>query len=685
MEVQFFTLDSPFHKYYNKVKLGIKPDEWKKFSTLSSPEDRIQFCLNLPGIHDVKVTAHKSIKDLEKAMEYKAKGNEAFKAKEFQEAFHLYTKSLQYYPMDESTPLAPINRDYSIILANRSAALEHSNLYASACKDISKSLQFGYPKELCYKIYKRLGHCELRMKQYNKAKEACETCLKFIGKSDIKKEKERDAYRAKVRKQMTVFNVSKTLYNLELNDPHPSTLAGSEDILLRGLSPKLKMEMDGEKQSLLVEEEVNPEDVLMSLDPYAAVVNVSGGRAGGKICPHSISKMFHQVPCSFGSEVLFGSEEARTEANDTYHKYEWSIVKNLDEQGLLEKTRLALRMITKIDPANISKVAACFDTKIKPSEEIATAVKALGLPVNNATKDEAFLASVLAIFLTRNLRVSGYVKEKSSSPDKLSRQEMEICQALYRGLLVANHHAQGIEILSVPKEKKGVIANKAFGVTDNCAFGIYPELMEFNAAGEGEECQVLTWFLDAKMLRSSFRNIAKGEKVCFVKKTLPDASPKKKLEDDMIIFRCGNEICKCSFPLKENTKTKLVNCPLEDCGLQTNIWERLKLIQRLKRDCAAAKEKFENSEVELARDILKDTLEEWDRIIVRPYKDVTELEEMYKKSLICIFGDKARELVEGNEMGRIVIKKPDIYKPTEAEDEEGNKLTSKTFKISGVK
>ena len=85
MEVQFFTLDSPFHKYYNKVKLGIKPDQWKKFSTLSSPEDRIQFCLNLPGIHDVKVTAHKSIKNLEKAMEYKVRFD---KTKDYQKVLN---------------------------------------------------------------------------------------------------------------------------------------------------------------------------------------------------------------------------------------------------------------------------------------------------------------------------------------------------------------------------------------------------------------------------------------------------------------------------------------------------------------------------------------------------------------------------------------------------------------------
>jgi hypothetical protein len=31
------------------------------------------------------------------------------------------------------------------------------------------------------------------------------------------------------------------------------------------------------------------------------------------------------------------------------------------------------------------------------------------------------------------------------------------------------------------------------------------------------------------------------------------------------------------------------SCPVEDCGIKTNIWDRLRLIQRLKKDFAAAK------------------------------------------------------------------------------------------------
>merc|ERR1739842_263948 len=106
----------------------------------------------------------------------------------------------------------------------------------------------------------------------------------------------------------------------------------------------------------------------------------------------------------------------------------------------------------------------------------------------------------------------------------------------------------------------------------------------------------------------------------------PEGAPREAPANDMITFRCANEICPNYFPLKENTKEKIISCPLDDCGIKTNIWERLKLIQRLKKDFAAAKVEFEKSDVSLCKDILKPTIDEWDRIIVRPYKEVEQLQ-----------------------------------------------------------
>ena len=47
----------------------------------------------------------------------------------------------------------------------------------------------------------------------------------------------------------------------------------------------------------------------------------------------------------------------------------------------------------------------------------------------------------------------------------------------------------------------------------------------------------------------------------------------------MITFRCSKESCEVGFPLKENTKEKVIVCPIKECGKETNVWLKLKRIQ----------------------------------------------------------------------------------------------------------
>jgi len=665
-----------FDLYYKKIKKSVSGDKLKQFGVISSSEERAKFLLGLPEIHAIKVEAAASIRNLEKALEFKEKGNDFFRKHQYGEAFKNYTMAIQHCPYNEENPEDPVNRDYSIMLANRSAAMDGAGLYDACIKDIDRSLMFGYPRELWYKIYKRKGHAAIKMKQYLIAKEALEIALKNVGRSDIKKEKDRDNYRMRIRKQMTVFNVTKTLYNCEKVERTPSCLANGEESD-RGMSKKLKIVEDGGKKALVAEDNIETEDVLVSVDPYAAVVNVAGGRAGGKICPYNLDKMFNPIPCPFGSEETFGSLEARDEASKGFHKYEWSILKGLDEAKILEQTKLALRMVTQIEPNNVSKITALIGKNVKPEESLSMAAKTFNLNVSHATDEEKLVSSLLGLYLLRNLVVSGYVQLPSKDNTKLSPDEADVFQLLERAVLVALYHTKPIELLDVPKYKSDFIDGKI--KEDICGFGIYPDLYEIESAGSGPEKHVISWFIDKKMLISSFRRLEKGQAVCLVENA-PTGAQQKPAANDMITFRCANELCTCSFPLKENTKEKIITCPLDDCGIKTNIWERLKLIQRLKKDFAAAKVEFEKSDVTLCKDILKPTIDEWDRIIVRPYKEVEQLQSLYVKSLLCEKGDNERLCIEGNQFGHLVTKKHKINVMPEDEDPE-NKITTKTFNI----
>jgi len=668
-----FTEGGELSQHYANIRKTVTGDKLKQFGGLTQTQEQAEYVMGLGGKEGPRVEAATSVRDIEKAREFKEKGNDFYRQNNYQEAVKNYTMAIQYCPVDEANPADPKNKDYSIFFANRSAAFDGAGLYEACIHDIDRALLFGYPRELWYKIYKRKGHAAIKMKQYLVAKEALETALKNVGRSDIKKEKDRDAYRTRIRKQMTVFNVTKTLYNCEFADRAPSTLSGGQ-IEDRGMSNKLKLQEDGGKQGLMAAENVEPEDNLVSLDPYVAVVNVSGGRAGGKICPHSLEKMFHPIPCSFGSLQTFGSFAARDEASSGYHKYEWSVLSTLERVGLMERARLALRMVTQLQPNQVNQVvSALSSSNTTVSPELQSAVATFRLPVNAATEEDKLVSTVLGLFLLQCLQVTGFLPKSND----LDKDQLALLTLIQRAVLVSLHHTKEITLFDIPKEKKDFLDETV--KTDACGFGIYPDLYEIEQAAVGEESQVIRWFLDKKLVMTAFRVVEKGSRMCLVEKQGKDCGPKTQ-GNDLITFRCANELCTVSFPLKENTKEKIISCPLDDCGIKTNIWERLKLIQKLKKDFAAAKTEFVKGDVSLAKDIIKPTIDEWDRIIVRPYKEVDQLQALLVKCLQCEVADQERKVVEGNQFGMLVSTKHKVnLYPKEDPESEG--MTSKMVQI----
>ena len=62
----------------------------------------------------------------------------------------MYTKALMYCPFNENDVTK--NKDFAIILANRSAALEAGNCNEGVIKDIDLAIKYGYPRELYFKV-----------------------------------------------------------------------------------------------------------------------------------------------------------------------------------------------------------------------------------------------------------------------------------------------------------------------------------------------------------------------------------------------------------------------------------------------------------------------------------------------------------------------------------------------------
>ena len=68
---------------------------------------------------------------------------------------------------------------------------------------------------------------------------------------------------------------------------------------------------------------------------------------------------------------------------------------------------------------------------------------------------------------------------------------------------------------------------------------------------------MFSWNLDAKLVMTSFRRLEAGQPVCLVEQR-PEGATREAPANDMITFRCANEICPNYFPLKVRIKLNLL-------------------------------------------------------------------------------------------------------------------------------
>ena len=114
----------------------------------------------------------------------------------------------------------------------------------------------------------------------------------------------------------------------------------------------------------------------------------------------------------------------------------------------------------------------------------------------------------------------------------------------------------------------------------------------------------------------------------------------------MVTFRCSNlESCSAGFPLSENTKEKLIHCPMADCGAETNVWLKLKKIHELKA-LHTQMRKTAFSKTDDAVRTLKVLMVEWEKILFRPYEDVSRLDRDLRVVLMLQHADADKEWMQ---------------------------------------
>ena len=89
----------------------------------------------------------------------------------------------------------------------------------------------------------------------------------------------------------------------------------------------------------------------------------------------------------------------------------WPILANLAQANLLEPARLALRMVTQLEPHLVSQMVELLGADPSNAEEsLQAAVKTFNLDISMAKDEDKLVGALLGLYLMRNLTSSGYIR-----------------------------------------------------------------------------------------------------------------------------------------------------------------------------------------------------------------------------------------------------------------------------------
>lgn len=104
-------------------------------------------------------------------------------------------------------------------MANRSATLYYLNRHRYALEDIKEASQFGYPKELFYKLEERRAKCLLALEKHDDAIKAFRGALKALDDAKLTMER-KQKFEMDIRIMLDVMNKGKQLNeNVQRKNP----------------------------------------------------------------------------------------------------------------------------------------------------------------------------------------------------------------------------------------------------------------------------------------------------------------------------------------------------------------------------------------------------------------------------------------------------------------------------------
>ncbi|CAK1553964.1 unnamed protein product [Leptosia nina] len=339
------SLPSDCAKQWEVLLLLLLSEEKKIDRTTDTEIDTMNYFYNSEGVkkillqwlHQMHVSYARKTSESDTALKcndvsflWRQRGNDKYHANLIEESYHCYSKSVIYAKQNGT--------EYSLALANRSAALLRLKKFKECLSDIELSISSGYKREMLHKLLLRRADCYIELNQSVNA----QTCILEASKH---------AASLKLStSQMAEFERHVRLLEKKLHTAPPD-VEDFEVVLPechKGLNPDFTSasnaielrNIDTVGRHVVTREALRRGDVLFSEKPYAWVTLPSEE----PICDMCCEPDINPIPCSECSRSVYCSVECRSQAYAMFHKWECAGAQS-DLFSTIGIAHLALRVL----------------------------------------------------------------------------------------------------------------------------------------------------------------------------------------------------------------------------------------------------------------------------------------------------------------------------------------------------
>lgn len=327
-----------------KGELGQKILE--KFSKLMTTESRFQFVWNLSSVH--KILGARSClreKNGDIAQTSRKQGNVLFQKKQYQEAIEHYNQSVIHAPAEDDCD----REELTLALANRSASLYHLQQYQRCIDDIEYALEMGYPENLRYKLYDRLGRCYIALEDRANAVGYLKKAGECVLVSDLN-DKGKQVWQQSLAKLLRQAEQLKELSHN--NDTGRRRRKVPPEIVNRSpeypcVSAAFGVHYSADKgRYVRAKEDIKVGDVILVEKSYSSVLISEHLESH---CNHCLLRIMVPFPCMRCTSVRYCSPACQHQAQESYHHAECSLMGWLTEEWMGQMSYLALRTVLVTD------------------------------------------------------------------------------------------------------------------------------------------------------------------------------------------------------------------------------------------------------------------------------------------------------------------------------------------------